>query len=101
MPPTTEEKEEVKEKEKEEKKVKKKTNVFNTPSILEVKEYFKENGYSEQSADKAYKYYSVADWYDSKGNKVKNWKQKMQSVWFKPENEIKKRTNGSNGVLAL
>ena len=29
-----------------------------------------------------------SDWKDSKGNKVKNWKQKMQSVWFKDENKI-------------
>jgi hypothetical protein len=30
----------------------------------------------------------IENWIDSKGSKVKNWKQKMQGVWFKPENEI-------------
>ena len=35
---------------------------------------------------KAYTYYSQADWTDRNGNKVKNWKQKMFSVWFKEEN---------------
>lgn len=74
---------ERKEKEKKEKKIK-----FTAPSVEEVKDYFKEKGYTEESAKKFYDYYSVADWKDSKGKKVKNWKQKAQSVWFKPENEI-------------
>ncbi len=49
--------------------------------------YFKDNGYSEISAQKAFRYYNDANWMDSKGNKVKNWKQKMQGVWFKDENK--------------
>jgi len=49
--------------------------------------YFIENGYSESAAKKFFHYYSVADWKDSKGNEVKNWKQKAQAVWFKPENK--------------
>jgi hypothetical protein len=60
--------------------------VLTPPTLQEVEEYFKENGYTVLSAGKAYKYYDTADWHDSKGSKVKNWKQKMQSVWFKPEN---------------
>lgn len=86
-PPTTEE--EGKEKGKEKEKVKRKTKVFTPPTILEVKQYFKENGYTEYSGEKAFKYYNVADWHDSKGTKVSNWKQKMQSVWFKDENKSK------------
>lgn len=62
--------------------------VFIAPTLLEVIEYFKEKGYTELSAKKAFEYYSVAYWKDSKGNQVKSWKQKMQGVWFKPENEI-------------
>lgn len=53
-----------------------------------IKDYFTDNGYSIESAEKFFNYYSVADWTDSKGNEVKNWKQKAQSVWFKPENKI-------------
>lgn len=64
-----------------------KTKVFTPPTILEVGMYFAENGYSTQSAEKAFNYYDVANWVDSKGNKIKNWKQKMQGVWFKPENK--------------
>jgi hypothetical protein len=28
-------------------------------------------------------------WKDSRGNLVKSWRQKAQSVWFKPENKKK------------
>lgn len=61
-------------------------------SIDDIKLYFFENGYSESSAKKFYDYYSISKWRDAKGNKVKNWKQKAQAVWFKPENEIKDST---------
>lgn len=76
-------KDEVKESKKKPKKV------FIAPSLLDVIEYFNEKGFSEQAAKKAFDYYDVADWHDSKGNKVNNWKQKMQSVWFKDENKSK------------
>lgn len=54
-----------------------------------VVEYFIENGYREDVARKAFRYYSEANWHDSSGKKIRNWKQKMQSVWFKDENKIK------------
>ena len=56
---------------------------------------------------KAFDYYDCADWHDSKGNKVKNWKQKMQAVWFKDENKIQtqntqvKNTSGLERNLVL
>jgi len=66
----------------------KKKEVKFTPPILEdVKKYFADNGYSEYSSEKAFNYYNEADWVDSKGNKIRNWKQKMIAVWFKPENK--------------
>lgn len=68
-------------------KPKNKKKVFVPPTISECIEYFKENGYKEDVATRAFNFYSCADWVDSKGNKVKNWKQKMQSVWFKEENK--------------
>lgn len=58
-------------------------------NINHIKLYFFENGYSETTAQKFFDYYSIANWKDSKGNKVKNWKQKAQAVWFKEENKIK------------
>lgn len=61
--------------------------VFTPPTLDDVISYFKEKGYTEVAAKKAFEYYSAGDWKDSKGNQVKNWKQKMLSVWFKDENK--------------
>lgn len=71
-----------------EKKEKNTKNVFTPPTCLEVENYFFESGYKREAGTKAYNYYSIANWQDSKGNKVKNWKQKMQAVWFKDEHKI-------------
>jgi len=67
---------------------KKPKNSFKPPSIEEVISYFKEKGYSESAAQKFHDYYSSAEWKDSKGNQVKNWKQKAVGIWFKDENKI-------------
>jgi hypothetical protein len=66
----------------------KRVNKFTPPTLLEVENYFTENGYTKQSGTKAYNYYNIADWKDSNAKQVRNWKQKMQSVWFKDENKI-------------
>ena len=66
-------------------------NKFTPPQQIEVIGYFIENGYNEELAIKAFKYYETGNWKDGKGNQVKNWKQKMQSVWFKEENKIVKK----------
>lgn len=70
---------------KKEKSVKK---IFTPPTLDQVLIYFKENNYNESTAKKAFNYYDIADWKDSRGNKIKNWKQKMQGVWFKDENKM-------------
>lgn len=77
-------------KEKENKKENKKAvcRVIENPTIEDVKNYFKENGYNEQSAIKFFDSYSVNNWFDSRGNPVLNWKQKAINVWFKDENKI-------------
>lgn len=69
-------------------KNKKKNIVFIPPTIEEVKKYFNENGYSEQAGEKAFKFYNANFWKDSNDKQVKNWKQKMQGVWFKDENKV-------------
>ena len=71
-----------------ESKVKEKKVIY-TPLIDEVILYFTENGYTKESAVKAFNYYQENNWKDSRNNQVKNWKQKMQGVWFKEENKIK------------
>jgi hypothetical protein len=72
---------------KERKEIKKKKEERIIPTLEEVKKYFNEKGYTEDAAIKAFNYYDVGDWHDSKNKPVKNWKQKMISVWFKPENK--------------
>jgi hypothetical protein len=68
------------------------------PPLEDVIAYFTENGYTADAARKAWNYYnaSLGDngrvWKDGKGQTVKNWKQKMQAVWFKDENKIQQHT---------
>lgn len=52
------------------------------PTITEVEDYFLEKGSTVEKAKQAFEYYEVANWHDSKGKPVKNWKQKMLSVWI-------------------
>lgn len=66
---------------------KKKTKKFEPPTESETIQFFIENGFTEQSARKAWAYYQDGNWKDSRGNQVKNWKQKMRGVWFKDENK--------------
>lgn len=74
-----------KERKLEKKPIKKKR--FIPPTLDEVVNYFQKKGYLKSTAEKAYEYYNEADWIDSQGNKVLNWKQKMIAVWFKDENK--------------
>jgi len=60
----------------------KKDNKFIAPTEKQVIEYFIEKGFDVNTAKKAFEYYDLADWKDSKGNKVKNWKQKMLANWM-------------------
>ncbi len=64
---------------------KEKKKKFIPPTLQEVIEYFKKNSQTEQRAKKAFSHYNddSADWHDSAGKKVFNWKQKMRTVWFK------------------
>lgn len=62
---------------------------FTPPLIEDVKKYFTDNGYKPEIGERAFKSYSVANWIDSKGNSIINWKQKMINVWFRPEHKIK------------
>ena len=62
--------------------------VFIAPTAKQVADYFVGKGYTQESGIRAFNYYHDAEWKDSQGKKVINWKQKMQGVWFKPENKI-------------
>ncbi len=63
----------------------KKVKKFIPPTLDMVQKYFSENGYSKELAERVFNGYAVAEWHDSKGNKIKNWRQKCQHVWFKSE----------------
>ena len=61
------------------KKNKKENNInksFSPPSLEEVQDYVKEKNLSVDPV-RFYNYFSEGNWVDSKGNKVKNWKQKI------------------------
>jgi uncharacterized protein YdaU (DUF1376 family) len=68
--------------------VKKPKKEFIPPTLDEVKQFFKERGYNEQTAIKAFNCYDLADWHNSHGKKVLNWKQTMNNNWFKDENKL-------------
>lgn len=56
---------------------------FIPPSEEEVIFFFQTNGQPEAQARKAFAHYNNYGWKDSRGTQVKNWKQKMQTNWFK------------------
>ena len=68
-----------------ESEIEEKTDVFAFPTLSEIEAYFAEKGYSKELAQKFFEYYSEAQWRDSTGKLVRNWKQKSISVWFKEE----------------
>jgi uncharacterized protein YdaU (DUF1376 family) len=57
------------------------------PTLFEVKAYFKEKGYREDVAERAFEYYQELDWHNRDGKKVANWKTTMINNWFKQENK--------------
>lgn len=73
-----------------------KSKEFIPPTLDEVKEFFKDRGYTEESAIKFHDYYSLGNWKDGKGSQVKNWKQKSISVWFRDEHKIKDKPKQSD-----
>jgi len=82
--------------------IKNSVNKFTAPTLLDVETYFTENGFDKQLAKRAFDYYDVANWKDSKGNQVKNWRQKMRGVWFKEENKeiVKPKFDPFSGPIA-
>lgn len=56
--------------------IKKNSEKFIAPSLDEIKKYVSDKQLNVD-ADKFYNYFTEGNWIDSKGNKVKNWKQKI------------------------
>jgi len=57
------------------------------PTLKQVKDYFIDKGYMPGVGEQAFYYYDSNGWKDRNGKPVKNWKNKMAAVWFKPENK--------------
>lgn len=68
--------------------IKKDQEKFIAPSLDEIKKYVLEKQLNVD-ADKFYNYFTEGNWVDSKGNKVKNWKQKILT-WSGYSNNEKK-----------
>lgn len=64
---------------------------FTPPTLEEVKEYAKSKQRLDL-AEKFYNYFTEGNWQDSKGNKVKNWKQKF-ITWCSYGNQQTKDKN--------
>lgn len=78
-----------------------KIKIFVPPALIEVEDYFFIKGLSQQYAAHVFEYYETANWHDSSGKKIKNWKQKILSVWMKPGDQEKfenKFNHSSNGT---
>jgi hypothetical protein len=76
----------------------KEKNKFIAPTIQEVIAYFEINGYPSTHATHVFNYYADANWKDSKGQPVRNWKQKMRGVWFDEKYKTSKPT--TNAIYA-
>jgi hypothetical protein len=60
---------------------------FIPPTLQEVKDYFKINGYTQDAAERAFRHYETRNWIKSNDKPVDNWKNTMGNNWFKPENK--------------
>lgn len=63
-----------------------KSKVNISPTLFEVEDFFLSKGSTADKAKQAFEYYDLANWHDSKGKPVKNWKQKMLAVWINNQN---------------
>jgi len=68
---------------------------FIPPSFEVFEKYCEENNH-KNIAQRTYTGYKEADWHDSKGKPIKNWKQKLQHVWFKEDNKDNKQSDYRN-----
>ena len=65
---------------------------FIPPTLEEVKAYCKERK-NNVNPQRFFDHYAVADWKDTNGKPVRNWKQKMISVWEKDDNKNSYQSN--------
>ena len=78
---------------------KQKKSRFIPPTIEEVRAYCRERN-SSVDPDKFFEYFQTGNWKDSKGNPVKNWKQKI-ITWEKFNNDTDRQEPKRDEVLRL
>ena len=69
----------------------KKTSQFIPPTEEEVLYYAESRGFPGFDAKAFIDYYEAGAWHDSKGNPVRNWKQKLLAVWLKNNGKPKRQ----------
>lgn len=69
------------------------------PTLQEVKDYFKQEGYQEDTAIKFHKYYEMLEWYDNRGQPVLRWKAKAVATWFKAETKLKAEVKNTSSFF--
>jgi hypothetical protein len=69
------------------------------PKIEDVREYFKSKGYTLESANKFFEYYSTMEWKGANGSPVLNWKGKALSVWFVDKNKIQEKAEQTSSFF--
>ena len=72
---------------------KRKSTQFVPPTLEEIQNYINEKNLNVD-AKKFYDYFTVGEWVDSKGNKVKNWKQKLLTWNSSNQNKTRQQSNG-------
>ena len=88
-------------KDKEVKKRRKKSKDFTPPTLEEVEAYCKSRN-NNVDAKRFFDFFDSADWVDSKGNKVRNWKQKV-ITWESYNKEVKQdgQATGDTGKVRI
>jgi hypothetical protein len=66
------------------------TEKIENPKLMDVVNYFYENGYRALAGIQAFNYYQSANWKSKGGQSIKNWKQNMIINWFEPKNKSQK-----------
>lgn len=74
-----------------------KNRVMSPPTLEEVKAYVREKDLSVDP-NKFFEYYEEGNWHDGKGNKVRNWKQKLLT-WDKHTDKPKEQDYKDIGVV--
>jgi len=74
-----------------------KSKKFIPPTKEEVERFAVDNGFPAWLGLRAWTHYEDGDWHDTNGKPVKNWKQKVRTVWF---NNYEDEHNGRNEKLS-